>query len=324
MHDTQSNRIANVLNHFHQDASCCGQAPARLEKILGKLDAEVVDHFSGCGSPIPESIEGCRVVDLGCGTGRDVYLCAALAGPRGYVLGLDNEKESLDIARRHVEATMKRFGHSEPNVVFRKGDIAALADARLADEDFDVVISNRTLNLVEKKLPVLKEVLRVLKPGGEFYFSDIFSDRRLPPELLGEDTLVREQPGGALYIGDFIRKARKAGFRDPRIVANHLLPLEDLGCDAPLGGAQFWAVTFRLFKVAELELGEEDYGQTALYKGTVPGCAQTFTLDATNRFQAGRAVPVGGNTSAILQVSRFAPHFEITGDRSHHFGPFVR
>ena len=195
---------------------------------------------------------------------------------------------------------------------------------RMAEEDFDVVISNRTLNLVEKKLPVLKEVKRVLKPGGEFYFSDIYSDRRLPPELLHDDALVREKLGGALYIGDFIRKARKAGFRDPRIVANHLLSLEDLGLDVAVGGAQFWAVTIRLFKIAELEEGEEDYGQTALYKGTVSNCAQQFTLDATNRFEVGRAMPIGGNTAAILQASRFAPHFEVTGDRSRHFGPFVR
>jgi hypothetical protein len=84
----------------------------------------------------------------------------------------------------------------------------------------------------------------------------------------------------------------------------------------------FWPVTFRLFKVRHLEDGEEDYGQAALYLGTIPGCAHHFRLDAENLFETGRAEGIGGNTARILEASRFAPHFRILGDRSRHFGPF--
>jgi SAM-dependent methyltransferase len=298
------------------------QAPRRLRELVQKVPREVVERFSGCGSPIPEAIEGRRIVDLGSGTGRDAYLCAALAGPSGYVLGLDREDELLAVARRHVEEAMEAFGHPEPNVAFRKGRIESLHEAGLGDEGYDVAISNRALNQVPDKLRVLREVYRVLKPGGELYFSDVCADRRLPEEVVSDAEVSREQLGGALYIGDFVRMARKAGFIDPRIVARYPLELADPDLEVRLGGVVFWAVTFRLFKIADLEDGEEDYGQAALYRGTIAGCAHHFLLDAENRFEAGRARRVGGNTVLILQTSRLAPHFKILGSRTRHFGPF--
>lgn len=301
---------------------CGTEAPRRLREILTRIPREVVDRFTGCGSPIPEAIEGCRVLDLGCGTGRDVFLCAALAGPRGFVMGLDREDGLLTVARSHVEATMERLGHPEPNVAFRKGWIENLQNAGLEDEGFDTVISNRALNLVPDKLRVLREVFRVLKPGGEFYFADVYTDRRLPEEGELDPQISREQLGGALYVEDFVRLARKAGFLDPRIVVRRPLSLSDPDLQARLGGVSFWAVTFRLFKLRDLEDGEEDYGQAASYLGTIPGCAHHFRLDAAHFFETGRATRIGGNTSQILAVSRLASHFAILGDRSRHYGPF--
>lgn len=297
--------------------------PRRLREVLERIPPEVVDRFSGCGSPIPEAIEGRRVLDLGCGTGRDVYLCAALAGPGGFVLGIDRQDELLAVARRHVEATMAALGHAEPNVAFRKGQIERLDVAGLEDESFDVVISNRALNLVPEKLRVLREVHRVLKPGGEFYFADVYADRRLPEDVVQDREVAREQLGGALYLGDVVRLARRAGFTDPRIVERHPLGLADRDLQGRLGGALFWVVTFRLFKLPDLEDGEEDYGQGALYRGTIPGCAHHFVLDSADRFETGRTRRVGGNTSLILQTSRLAPHFKVFGTRTLHFGPFV-
>ena len=306
------------------EAETQAEQPRRLAEILQKIPREVVERFSGCGSPIPEAIEGRRLLDLGCGTGRDVFLCAALAGPSGFVMGLDREDALLAVARRHVEAAMERFGHPEPNVAFRKGFIEKLEEAGLEDEGFDVVVSNRALNLVSDKLRVLREVYRVLKPGGELYFADVYTDRRLPAEIASDPEVVREHLGGALYVGDFVRMAQRAGFTDPRIVHRTPLRLEEPDLQSRLRGTVFWAVTFRLCKIRELEDGEEDYGQATLYLGTIAGCAHHFRLDAENLFESGRAERVGGNTARILEVSRFAPHFRILGNRSRHFGPFSR
>lgn len=298
------------------DSNCFkdeGRHPARrLEKIIASLAPEVVHHFTGCGSPIPECIEGKRVLDLGCGTGRDVYICAALAGPQGFVLGLDTEVDSLAIARRNVEPTMELFGHVEPNVAFRKGSIERLRDAEVADEDYDVVISNSAFSLVSDKPKALKEIFRVLKPGGEFYFSDIFSDRRLGAHHFEAE--ARESH--ALYEGDVLRLARKSGFPDPRVLARQRLE------SAAPEHASFYAETLRLFKLPELEYPEEDYGQAALYLGTIEGCRHRFALDGENLFETGRALPIGANTAAIIANSRFSPHFKLLGDRKHHFGPF--
>lgn len=297
------------------------EPPARLRELLERIPPEVVERFTGCGSPIPEAIEGRRVLDLGCGTGRDVFLCAALAGPTGFVMGLDRDRENLEVARRSVEAAMRAFGHPEPNVAFRWGNIENLEEAELEDEGFDVVISNRAVNLAPQ-LKVLREVYRVLRPGGEFYFADVYTNRRLPAEVAADQELVRDHLGGAAYVNDFLRLARKAGFVDPRVVGRYRLHLADLGLEARMGGVEFWAYTFRLFKVADLEDGEEDYGQAARYLGSIPGCAHHFVLDADHRFETGRAVPVGGNTARILGRSRFSRHFDLIGDFSRHYGPF--
>lgn len=282
----------------------------RIERIMHELAPEVVDHFTGCGSPVPECITGRRIIDLGCGTGRDVYVCAALAGPGGFVMGVDMEVDSLAIARRNVESTMERFGHKEPNVAFRKGSIEKLRDAEIADEDYDVVISNRAFSMVADKVRALKEILRILKPGGEFHFSDVFCDRRLRTETM------EETGGSAMYEGDFLRLAVKAGFQAPRVLAR-----TRLNAGEP-HHAVYHAVTYRLFKIPEMETPEENYGQSATYLGTIDGCPHRFALDGENLFETGRACLIGGNTSLILEKSRLAGHFEVTGNRNIHFGPF--
>ena len=66
----------------------------------------------------------------------------------------------------------------------------------------DVVISNCVINLSPDKRRVLQEALRVLRPGGELLFADIFADRRLPPHLRADQEVLGECLGGALYLGN--------------------------------------------------------------------------------------------------------------------------
>jgi ubiquinone/menaquinone biosynthesis C-methylase UbiE len=72
------------------------------------------------------------------------------------------------------------------NTSFKKGLIEDLTTAHIPDASVDVVISNCVLNLAADKGKVLAEVWRVLKPGGELYFSDVFTDRRVPPEAMAD------------------------------------------------------------------------------------------------------------------------------------------
>ena len=164
--------------------ACCpvDAIPLHIRPLLANLEDEVVARSYGCGSPIPASLEGMTVLDLGCGTGRDVYIASQLVGEAGTVIGLDMTDEQLEVAIRTQDAHAKRFGHAKSNVRFVKGLLEDLGAAGIEESSIDVVISNCVLNLAPDKRPVLSEIFRVLKPGGELYFSDIYSDRRLSEE----------------------------------------------------------------------------------------------------------------------------------------------
>jgi arsenite methyltransferase len=80
-------------------------------------------------------------------------------------------------------------------------------------------------------------------------------------------------------------------------------------------------VTVRAFKL-ELEDLCEDYGQVAIYRGTIPDWPHWFDLDDHHRLHTGKPMLVCGNTAAMLQDTRYGAHFAVTGDRSVHYGPF--
>ncbi len=305
-------------------SACCAAeaAPPWQRDILALLEPEVLERFYGCGSPIPEAVEGCTVLDLGCGTGRDAYVVAKLAGPAGRVIGVDMTEEQLDVARRHVEAHMERFGFPEPNVEFRHGYIEDLAAAGIEDESVDVVISNCVINLSPDKERVFSEIFRVLKPGGELLFSDVFALRRVPAHLREDPMLLGECLAGALYVEDFRRLLARLGYPDYRVVSRTPLALEHPEVEAKIGMVEFVSSTVRVFKLDDLEDRCEDYGQVAVYRGTVPGHPHRFALDERHVFRAGRPEPVCGNTASILARTRFGRHFRVAGDRSVHYGPF--
>jgi len=205
--------------------------------VLKKIEPEIVEKFYGCGSPIPPVVEGCVVLDLGCGTGRDVYITSRLAGPDGLVIGVDMTDEQLEIAEKHLDTQVARFGFAKPNV-------------------------------------------------------------------------------------DFRRILRAVGCPDYRVVSKRRVSLDDPEIQAKAGMIDFYSMTIRAFKLDTLEDICEDYGQTATYLGTVRECPRRFVLDDHHVFAAGKPMLVCGNTASMLQETRYSGHFEVTGDRSTHYGPF--
>lgn len=316
-------KILNGSKDLKTSACCSLESfPPAHRDIMAQIDTEILERFYGCGSPIPAAIEGCTVLDLGCGSGRDVYLASKLVGPKGRVIGLDMTDEQLAIARRHVTRQMARFGFSAPNVDFRQGYIEDLAACDLADNSIDLVISNCVLNLSPDKERVFAEIFRVLKPGGELYFSDVFADRRLPESLRNDPLLYGECLGGAMYIEDFRRLLHRLGCQDYRVKSARPIALEDPAIGAQAGMINFSSITVRAFKLACLEDICEDFGQTATYLGSIPECPHSFPLDDHHDFITGKPMLVCGNTAAMLQETRFGRHFRVTGDRTTHFGPF--
>jgi SAM-dependent methyltransferase len=295
--------------------------PAYLREILALLHPEVRDRFYGCGSPIPIALDGATVLDLGCGSGRDCYLLSKLVGPHGRVIGVDMTREQIAVAERHRQYHAQAFGHPHSNVEFQFGDLADLAALGIAGGSVDIVVSNCVLNLVPDKKVAFAEILRVLKPGGELFFSDVYSDRRLPPALLNDPVLVGECLAGALYVEDFRRLLGDLGVADARVCARMPIQLTDREIDRCIGFAHFQSMTWRAFNLP-LEDRCEDYGQLATYLGTLPEHAHRFALDDHHLFENGKPLRVCGNTADMLAGSRYSSHFEIIGGKAKHFGLF--
>lgn len=288
--------------------------PKEHKKILSKIHDEIMTKFYGCGSPLPPQLKNCTVLDLGCGTGRDVYLASALVGDSGKVIGIDMTDEQLQVANKHIDYHRDKFGYKKTNVEFIKGNIEKLP---INDSSIDVVISNCVINLAINKIKVFQEIYRVLKFGGEFYFSDIFSDRRIPYELTQDKILYGECLTGALYFEDFRRLMTSVGFVDFRVISKSPLEIENTEIQKQLNNIKFYSITIRAFKLPNLEDRCENYGHTTKYLGTIEDSPINFKLDKDHTFIKDEIVNICGNTADMLLNTRYHLHFETTHKNEH-------
>ncbi len=306
------------------NACTCGaeDLPASLKEALSGIHNEIMERFYGCGSPLPPALEGCTILDLGCGTGRDAFVAAKLAGPTGKVIGVDMTEAQLEVAERHRASQLADFGLPEDMVEFKLGRIEDLAALGIEDESIDVVMSNCVMNLAEDKATVFREIMRVLKTGGELYFSDVFADRRIEEELMRDPVLHGECLSGAMYTGDFRRLMSELGCPDARVVSSSVLEIGDDEIEKRIGHVNFTSDTVRAFKLAYMEDACEDYGQIATYLGGFSDFPHAFSLDPEHVFETDRPLRVCGNSMAMLQETRYAKYFEFHGSRKKHFGLF--
>ena len=239
-------KVLRTSADLKTSACCTAEAmPPYLREIAASIHPEVTQRFYGCGSPIPHELEGRTVLDLGSGSGRDCYILSKLVGQAGRVIGVDMTEEQLSVARRYSAYHTREFGYDEPNVRFLYGYIEDLESAGIKDDSVDVVVSNCVLNLSPCKAKVFREIFRVLKPGGELYFSDVFADRRVPPEVASDPELVGECLGGAMYVEDFRRLLARTGCSDYRIVSRSRITLDDGEIERKAGMIGFYSMTIR-------------------------------------------------------------------------------
>jgi len=311
------------------NACCTAARPApHIAEAISNVHPDVVAKYYGCGFCVPDEVRGTTVLDLGCGAGRDVYIAAQLVGPDGRVIGVDMTEEQLRVARETRPYHAERFGYD--NVEFHLGLIEKLDDIEsLEDGSVDVIISNCVINLCPDKEAVLKSCFRLLKPGGELYFSDVYASRRVPKELRDDEVLWGECLSGALYWNDFQNLARGCGFADPRLVEDAPITVENEAVQRRIdelghSNLEFYSATYRLFKLDDglLEPHCEDYGQAVIYKGTIPRFEGGWALDDHHYMEKGKVFPVCGNTYNMLKETRFEEHFDFIGDFSTHYGIF--
>ncbi|KAK7487348.1 hypothetical protein BaRGS_00021437, partial [Batillaria attramentaria] len=279
--------------------------PKHIRQALSEVHDEVTSRYYGCGRVIPEALEGCSVLDLGCGSGRDCYAVSKLVGPSGRVVGIDMTEEQLAVARKYVDYHTEKFGYSQPAVQFLFGYIEKLQEAGLQDETFDVVISNCVVNLSTNKPAVLKEVHRVLKEGGEFYFSDVYTNTTLTEEIKTNSVLWGECIAGALHWRQLHQLAEELGFCQPRLVTSKMVNTSKF--TEILGDAKFVSVTYRMFKLPKTLRP----ASSVTYKGGITGCEDQFEFDRHFTFKKGEEVAMDQELATILAISRFSDSFTI-------------
>jgi arsenite methyltransferase len=310
-------------NDLKTNACCAIEAPSdHVMQALRNVHDEVQAKYYGCGLVIPTEMQGLKVLDLGSGSGRDCYIAAQLVEESGKIVGVDMTDEQLAVANEYLDYHREKFNYKTSNVEFLKGNIEKLDELNLEKNSFDLIISNCVINLAADKEKVLRDAYDLLKKGGEMYFSDVYADRRVPTELQKDPVLWGECLSGALYWNDFLTFSKKSGFTDPRIVESRELTVENPELQKKLGDIVFYSVTYRLFKLPQLEAACEEYGQTVTYKGTLSESPDEMVLDKDHVFTKNEKVKVCGNTYLMLNQSRYKDHFEFTGDFSNHQGLF--
>ena len=186
----------------------------------GQIPEAALKASLGCGNPtaLAELKPGETVLDLGSGGGIDVLLSARRVGVNGKAYGLDMTDDMLALARQNQQAA------GIANVEFLKGEIEHIP---LRDSSVDVVISNCVINLSADKDQVLREVFRVLKPGGRFAVSDVVVRGEMPPEIRRNLELWVGCVAGALQDSEYTAKLERAGFSGIDIEPTRIYDIED-------------------------------------------------------------------------------------------------
>eukprot|EP01071_Lankesteria_metandrocarpae_P004915 Lankesteria_metandrocarpae@DN3746_c0_g1_i1.p1 len=305
--------VAKGTNFSCSDVCVTGFAMTpHLQAANNLLPKAVRDLSFGCSTPVPVGLQGRTVLDLGSGGGRDCYLAATQVGKEGKVIGVDITDEMLEHARSHIDEFAKTLKWT-PNMEFKKGNIESLVAAGIEPNSVDVCISNCVVNLANNKSNVLRSVFECLKDGGEMYFSDIYSDRRLPLWASTDRQLVGECLGAALYYRDFENMARSVGFNGIRIIKSHPHTCTP-ETSVKLNNAKFYSVTYRLFKCAEVEDTAEHYGDTVTYMGSMEGAETEYVFDVNHTFGKYEPLVVDGQTAALVSKSWLASHFRTETD----------
>ncbi|WP_295121306.1 arsenite methyltransferase [uncultured Chitinophaga sp.] len=196
-------------------ASCCGASCCSTEvyNIMSddytQMEGYNADADLGLGCGLPTQFakikKGDVVIDLGSGAGNDAFIARAETGNTGKVIGIDFTPAMIDKARINAE---KLAYH---NVEFRQGDIEHMpVTANVAD----VIVSNCVLNLVPNKDAVIKEIYRVLKPGGHFSISDIVLLGDLPENLRSAAEMYAGCVSGAIQKEEYLGLIDKNGFKN--------------------------------------------------------------------------------------------------------------
>ena len=209
-------------------ASCCGAGGCSTEvyNIMAD-DYTTLEGYNpdadlglGCGLPtqFAKIKKGDVVIDLGSGAGNDAFIARSETGETGKVIGIDFTPAMIERARQNNE--VRGFN----NVEFRQGDIEKMP---VTANTADVIVSNCVLNLVPNKDGVIKEIYRVLKPGGHFSISDIVLEGQLPKEIREAAEMYAGCVAGAIQKQVYLELIEANGFKNITVQKDKAIIIPD-------------------------------------------------------------------------------------------------
>lgn len=324
-----------VLQRYSQGAEsiqadlCC---PVDYDRsLLALLPQEIIDKDYGCGDPSRYVQSGDVVLDLGSGSGKICYMAAQLVGPSGKVIGVDMNDDMLALARKYQPEMAEKLGSDR--VEFVKGQIQDLAldlaamnrhlaeypvcraedvialrawqerqrkeQPLIKDNSVDLVVSNCVLNLVHDsdKSQLIREIFRVVKPGGRVAISDIVSDEAVPQHLKDDQKLWSGCISGAVQEHEFLQAFIAAGFVAVSIDKWEARPWQ------VVEGIEFRAVTITAVKPHDEPC--LDKAHAVIYRGPF---AKTYD-DEGHIFLRGQRIAVCERSYYLLTGPAYADQF---------------
>jgi len=180
---------------------------------INKRYSELADSSCclSCGGAInyTDAQPGEVCVDLGSGRGTDVLRLAEIVGEEGLVYGIDISDGMIEKAR----STAARLGITNAEFIH-----STLENIKLGEDVADIVISNCTINHASDKQSVWNEVFRILKKGGRFVVSDIYSAVEVPDEYRNNPVAIAECWAGSVTKEQYLEQLNKAGFQAIKII----------------------------------------------------------------------------------------------------------
>jgi ubiquinone/menaquinone biosynthesis C-methylase UbiE len=209
-------------------SSCCGAGGCSTEVYnimtddYTQIEGYNPDADLGLGCGLPTSFakikKGDVVIDLGSGAGNDAFIARHETGEDGKVIGVDFTPAMIEKARQNADA------RGFDNVEFVQGDIENMP---LAENLADVVVSNCVLNLVPDKNKVIKEIYRVLKPGGHFSISDIVLEGELPRQIKEAAEMYAGCVSGAIQKSVYMELIELNGFKNISVQKDKAIVVPD-------------------------------------------------------------------------------------------------
>ncbi len=174
---------------------------------------------SDCKMHLPASeLKGKKVLDIGCRRGRGIYKISSMVGNDGFAMGTDWVESYIEEAKQGADRAWHDSGLKGNNMEFRVAYPEDLMAASIGSGTFDAVYVNNAITLFYNQKQALREMARVLKPGGLLIMETVFSSDAHDATFLDAARDLGNSIQAALTEGQNGEMLASVGFSKPRIV----------------------------------------------------------------------------------------------------------